>query len=85
MRINARLDEISQRKIDQIKRVTKKSTTNIIKESVDLYYKSLCLYAKANNSKILDSLAGIADGEADLSENYKQYLTKDLNKKYDID
>ena len=85
MRINARLDESSEEKIEKIKRVTKKSTTDIIKESVDLYYKKLSLDVKENNRKLLKSLSGIADGPKDLSENYKKYLTKGLSEKYDID
>ena len=66
-------------------RVTKKSKTDIIKESVDLYYKKLNLDAKENNKKLLKSLSGIADGPKNLSENYKQYLTRELSKKHDID
>lgn len=85
MRINARLDEESQEKIEQIRRVTNKSTTDIIKESVDLYYKSLKLNAKENNKKLLKSLSGIAEGPKDLSENYKKYLDKDLSGKHGID
>lgn len=85
MRINARLDESSEEKIKRIKRVTRKSTTDIIKESVDLYYKSLSLDAKEKNRKLLKSLSGIAEGSMDLSENYKKYLTMDLSDKYDND
>lgn len=85
MRINARLDGNSEEKIEKIMRVTKKSKTDIIKESVDLYYKKLNLDAKENNKKLLKSLSGIADGPKNLSENYKQYLTRELSKKHDID
>ena len=85
MRINARLDGNSEEKIEKIMRVTKKSKTDIIKESVDLYYKKLNLDAKENNKKLLKSLSGIADGLKNLSENYKQYLTRELSKKHDID
>jgi len=85
MRINARLGASSEEKIEKIKRITNKSTTDIIKESIDLYYKSLSFDAKANNSKLLRSLAGISEGPKDLSLNYKDYLTKDLSKKHDLD
>lgn len=85
MRINARLDDSSEEKIERIKKITKKSTTDIIKESVDLYYRSLRLDAKEKNRKLLKSLSGIAEGESDLSEKYKKRLTEDLSRKYDID
>lgn len=82
MRINARLDPESEEKIKRIKDVTNKSTTDIIKESVDLYYTQLSCGAKRNNRKLLKSLAGISSGPEDLSENYKDYLYGELEKKY---
>jgi len=85
MRINARLDKESEEKIESIKRATNKSVTDIIKESVDLYFTQLNLNAKKKNMELFKSLSGIGEGPDDLSENYKKYLTQDLNKKHDID
>ena len=83
MRINARLDPESEEKIKRIKEVTHKSTTDIIKESVNLYYSQLKCDAKSNNQKLLKSLSGISTGPEDLSDNYKNYIYSDLEKKHD--
>lgn len=83
MRINARLDPDSEEKIKRIKNVTNKSTTDIIKKSVDLYYQQISFDAKSKNQKLLKSLSGISDGPEDLSSNYKNYLNDDLEKKHD--
>jgi len=82
MRINARLDPDSEEKIKRIKEVTHKSTTDIIKESVNLYYAQLNCDAKSNNQKLLKSLSGISSGPKNLSDNYKNYIYRDLEKKH---
>ncbi len=50
------------KKISEIKKITNKSVTEIIKESVDLYYAQFNLDAKKKNKELKKLLSGIAEG-----------------------
>lgn len=88
MRITARIDEEYEKKIKTIQQVTHLNTTEIIKQALDLLYdktEKIKLTSKEKNQRLLDMLAGTAEGPEDLSENYKDYLYQGWKEKHDID
>ncbi|WP_404358385.1 hypothetical protein [Methylotuvimicrobium sp. KM1] len=88
MRITARIDEEYEKKIKTIQQVTHLNTTEIIKQALDLLYdktEKIKLTNKEKNQRLLEMLAGTAEGPEDLSENYKDYLFQGWQKKHDID
>jgi predicted transcriptional regulator len=80
-RLNARLDAKHARKLEALARATGVSVSDVIRDAIDHYHA-----AKAGvtpkGRKALDKLAGIAQGPADLSSQYKRYLAKDLSTKH---
>lgn len=82
MRINARLDEHSEKALQYLKQQTGLSVTEIVKHSFELYVQELESTASNHNRQLLEDLAGIANGPADLSERYKEYLSGSLNEKH---
>jgi hypothetical protein len=88
MRITARIDEEYEKKIKTIQQVTHLNTTEIIKQDLDLLYdktEKIKLTSKEKNQRLLEMLAGTAEGPEDLSENYKEYLYQGWKEKHDID
>lgn len=88
MRITARIDEEYEKKIKTIQQVTHLNTTEIIKQALDLLYdktEQIKLTSKEKNQRLLNMLAGTAEGPEDLSENYKDYLYQGWKEKHDID
>lgn len=88
MRITARIDEEYEKKIKTIQQVTHLNTTEIIKQALDLLYdktEKIKLTSKEKNQRLLEILAGTAEGPEDLSENYKEYLYQGWKEKHDID
>ncbi len=85
MRITARIDDAYAQKLRAIQQITQLNTTEIIKQALDLLYKKTALTGKEKNQKLLQMLAGTAEGPADLSVNYKEYLHQAWKEKYDID
>jgi hypothetical protein len=83
MRINARLDENHEQKLLAIQRATSWSTSEIIKQALDLLYEKTTWSDKENNRKLLEKLAGIGHGPADGSVNYKKYVAEYLDEKFD--
>lgn len=83
MRINARLDENHEQKLLAIQRATSLSTSEIIKQALDLLYEKTTLSDKEKNRKLLEKLAGIGHGPADGSVNYKKYVAEYLDEKFD--
>ncbi|HBA66456.1 MAG TPA: hypothetical protein DCZ48_09860, partial [Methylococcaceae bacterium] len=76
------------KKIKTIQQVTHLNTTEIIKQALDLLYdktEKIKLTSKEKNQRLLDMLAGTAEGPEDLSENYKDYLYQGWKEKHDID
>jgi hypothetical protein len=78
MRITARIDESYEQKLKTIQQITHLNTTEIIKQALDLLYEKTELSGKEKNQRLLQILAGTAEGPEDLSENYKEYLYKGL-------
>lgn len=88
MRITARIDESYQKKIKTIQQSTHLNTTEIIKQALDLLYdktEKAKLTGKEKNQKLLQILAGSAEGPESLSENYKEYIHLGWKEKHDID
>jgi hypothetical protein len=82
-RVNARLDDIQAGKLAYLAETTGLSTSDVMREAVDRFYMQV-KQEKGSKRPILESLIGKArDGlPADLSSNYKQYLTESLMKKH---
>lgn len=84
MRVNARLDRDRASKFNYIRQRTNQGTSDIMKEAIDLYYEKLHQESPVKPLQLLreSGLIGCAEGDPDLSVNYKQYLTESLNEKY---
>jgi hypothetical protein len=84
MRVNARLDSDRASKFNYIRQRTNQGTSEIMKVAIDLYYERLRQEMSVKPLQLLQQagLIGCAEGEPDLSVNYKQYLTESLNEKY---
>ncbi len=84
MQITEQLDDSYQAKIEAIQQSTHLNTNEIIKQALDLMYKKTTLTAKEKNKKLIEMLAGTAEGSTDLSENHKNHLHHGWKEKYDI-
>jgi len=77
------LDENHEQKLLAIQRATSLSTSEIIKQALDLLYEKTTLSDKEKNRKLLEKLAGIGHGSTDGSVNYKKYVAEYLDEKFD--
>ncbi|WP_199288894.1 ribbon-helix-helix domain-containing protein [Pseudanabaena sp. FACHB-1998] len=84
MRVNARLDRDRVTKFNYIRQRTNQGASEIMKVAIDLYYEKLHQESPVKPLQLLmeSGLIGCAEGDSDLSVNYKQYLTESLNEKY---
>lgn len=78
-RVNARIDSDLARKLEWLKQRTGKSSTEVIKASVEAYFERVKSQQKP--AEMLRDFVGCAAGDPDLSERYKSYLTQSLNRK----
>jgi len=76
MRVNARLDSDRATKLNYIRQRTNQGTSEIMKVAIDFYYEKLRQETPVKPLQLLreSGLIGCAEGDADLSVNYKQYL-----------
>ncbi len=74
MQISAQLDDRYQARIAAIQQSTHASLDETIEQAIDGLYEKTALTAKEKNKKLIEMLAGTAEGPEDLSENYKEYL-----------
>ena len=74
MRINVRLDDNRSQKLDFLARATHLSTSEIVKQAIDLYYE-----------QVMSASAFIGCGEAapDLSDRYKEEVLSFVTAKHD--
>jgi predicted transcriptional regulator len=81
-RLNARIDDELAAKLEFLRRKTKKSVTEILRESVELYYERFRA-AEGSSSRALEAAGFVGCGEAapDLSLNYKQQFAESLTRK----
>ena len=77
MRINARLDESRSQKLEFLARATHLSTSDIIKQAIDLYYEQV-RSGRLRPVEVLTASGFIGCGEAspDLSARYKEEVRK---------
>ena len=81
MRINARLDEDTQRQIEYITAATGQSVSHVVRESLARYY--LEIKARQRPPMKFLALIGLGDsGRDDLSTDYKQVLAESLAAKH---
>ncbi len=86
MRINARLDEKTEKELTYIRELTGESVTDAIKYSLSLYSDRLKSSQGKKMRELLDSdFIGCSEGPRDLSGNYKNYLHQALTDKHGID
>lgn len=80
LRISARLDDATSEKLASLQQITGKNVTEVLTEALDHYYSVQVLQVSDGNRELL-GLAGLFDGPANLSANYKDELTRALDKK----
>jgi hypothetical protein len=82
-RLNARLDPELERKLSYLRRRTGLATSEIVRTSIERYYEQTCAEV-ADARAILEAsgFIGGGTGPADLSERYKEQLTKSLGRKH---
>lgn len=85
MQITAQLDDSYQARIAAIQQSTHTTLDETIKQAIDLLYEKTAITPKEKNKKLIEMLAGSAEGPEDLSENYKDYLYQGWKEKHDID
>ena len=78
-RLNARITDGLAEKVEFLRRRTKLSVTEILKESIQLYYERV-RSQPAGTIEILNKsgFVGCADGDESLSETYKEDLARSL-------
>jgi len=84
MRINARLDDSRSQKLDFLARATHLSTSEIVKQAIDLYYEQV-KSARPRPAEALSASGFIGCGEAspDLSDRYKEEVLSFVTAKHD--
>jgi len=82
-RINARLDDDLARKVEELRKLTGKSASAIIKAALEAYYEAARASGDLQPKRALEQAGfiGCAEGEADLSTRYKELLTKTMSAK----
>jgi predicted transcriptional regulator len=86
MRINAHLDDQYTEKLEYLKKARRQSTTEVIKQAIDVLYEKTHTQQGDKVKALLESdFIGCAEGPEDLSSNYKHYLAESLTAKHDLD
>jgi hypothetical protein len=80
-RLNARVDARLAEKIVRIRRMTGATTTQVVCDSVNLYYETLAPRLRASQLLEDTGFVGCAKGDQDLSAGYKARLTEILARK----
>lgn len=80
IRISARLDAATSEKLTSLQQITGANVTGVLTAALERYYNEQVLRANDGNLGLL-ALAGLFDGPADLSANYKDELTRALDRK----
>ena len=83
MRVNARFDDQRAEKLRLIQSLTGMSASDVLKHAIDLLHERQVTHAKTRVDALLTSdLIGCSDGPGDLADQYKHYLSEDLNNKH---
>lgn len=85
MRVNARLDDSYQTKIDYLAEIRHTTVSDVVRDAIDHYYAAVKA-ERARKRRSLDDLVGMFEGRpdtpADLSTNYKKYIGEIIEAKY---
>jgi len=85
MRVNARLDDSYQSKIDYLTEIRHTTVSDVVRDAIDHYYEAVKA-ERARKRRSLDDLVGMFEGRpdtpADLSTNYKKYIGEIIEEKY---
>jgi len=78
MRVNARLDDTYQAKIEYLKNQTGLNMTGVIKQAIDHLYSNVSMQPEKSLFDHLNEIGfiGAGEGPEDLSENYKDIVKK---------
>jgi predicted transcriptional regulator len=79
-RINARLDEELAQKLDELRRRTGRSTTELVRASIAAYYEAE--RQRQHPGELLAELVGVGDAGTHLSSDYKELLALGLEQKH---
>ena len=81
MRVNARFEGVAEKQVEYLAATLDTSVSEVLRESVDFYYKHTRTQGKRLNN--LSKLFGKGDsGLTDISSNVKKYMTIGLEEKY---
>lgn len=82
MRVNARLDLQQSQKLEQLKKSTDLSVSEIVKQAIDMIYAQQTAEPKKKLAALLSSdFIGCGQGPEALSVNYKNDLAQSLSQK----
>ncbi len=81
MRVNARLDEDTERQLSYLTQLTGQSVSHVVRESVARYYHALTA-DKVKRSKFLALAGKFSSGGSDLSSRVKEGVAEILDEKY---
>jgi predicted DNA-binding protein len=83
MRVNARLDDETQKQLEYLVEATGESVSHVVRESVARYYDEV--RARQPALKHFGRLIGKGhSGRSDIASNYKQVLTESLEAKHGL-
>jgi hypothetical protein len=80
VRINARIDGELARKVEFLEKVMDKSTTQVVRDSIEAYYQKVA--AEVGAVTLLSDFIACAEGPPALSSTYKAELSRSLERKH---
>jgi hypothetical protein len=78
-RINARISPQLARKVEYLRQRTGKTATEVLSASIETYFAQVA--GQAHPRQLLEDFVGCAQGDTELSTNYKRDLAASLGKK----
>ncbi len=84
MRINARLDDSYQTKLDYLTQTRQLSVSDVVRDALDHYYAAVKA-EQLRRVRGLDAIVGMAESDAapaDLSANYKAHIAAGIEAKF---
>ncbi|MFN7716693.1 MAG: CopG family transcriptional regulator [Pseudanabaenaceae cyanobacterium] len=83
--INTEIDSATTDKLTYIQQQTNQTLSDILRDAIDSYYQKLKHQHKKTSFEIFEEsgFIGCCSVESDLSINYKQVLSNELEAKYD--
>jgi Ribbon-helix-helix protein, copG family len=84
MRINARLDEASQKQLEYLAQATGQSVSQVVRESLARYHAEVTARHRPP-MKFLAMVGQGSSGRTDLATNYKQVIAESMAAKHGLD